>query len=83
MVTMNGLRVYINPQTGESADDDRIFYSRREDGPYYRWYYEDRVNHWRVARVHLKDVSSKTLCVANWKVVPVELQKSMVEHYQD
>ncbi len=80
---MNGLRIYIRSETAGTDDGDRVFYSRREDGPYYLWYYEDRVKHWRFARVHLKEIAPKALCVTNWKVVPVELQNSMAEHYQE
>ena len=80
---MNGLRVYINPQVKETCGGYRVFYSRRENGPYYRWAYEEKLSLWRVARVQPSDFSSKTLANANWKGVPAALQKSMVEHYQE
>jgi hypothetical protein len=80
---MNGLRVYINPQVKETCGGYGVFYSRRENGPYYRWAYEEKVSLWRVSRVSPSDFSPKTLSNANWKGVPAALQKSMVEHYQE
>ena len=80
---MNGLRVYINPQVKETCGGFGVFYSRRENGPYYRWAFEETVKLWRVSRVSPSDFSPKTLSNANWKGVPAALQKSMVEHYQE
>src|SRR6267142_2958579 len=80
---MNGLRVYINPHVKETCGGFGVFYSRRENGPYYRWAFEDTVKLWRVSRVSLSDFSPKALSNANWKGVPAALQKSMVEHYQE
>ncbi len=80
---MNGLRVYINPQVKETCGGFGVFYSRRENGPYYRWAYEEKRSLWRVARVQPSDFSPKMLSNANWKGVPAALQKSMVEHYQE
>ena len=80
---MNGLRVYINPQVKETCGGFGVFYSRRENGPYYRWAFEEAVSLWRVSRVSLSDFSPKALSNANWKGVPAALQKSMVEHYQE
>ena len=80
---MNGLRVYINPHVKETCGGFGVFYSRRENGPYYRWAYEETVSLWRVSRVSPSDFSPKTLANANWKGVPAALQKSMVEHYQE
>ncbi len=53
---MNGLRIYINRIEPETTDD-RIFYSRRSDGPYYSWRYEVRLEQWRSARMHSEDFS--------------------------
>ncbi len=81
-IGMNGLRVYIDGE-GEGDETRRtrsVFYSRREDGPYYRWVYDDAIRQWRVGRV-MK--SAKTLSAAAWKTLPVTLQRSIVEHYQD
>jgi len=80
---MNGLRVYTNPQSQESQGAYGVFYCRREDGPYYRWYYEEKLSQWRVARVHGSDFSPGALSTTNWKVVPASLRRSMVDHYQE
>jgi hypothetical protein len=80
---MNGLRVYINPHVKETCGGFGVFYSRRENGPYYRWAFEETVSLWRVSRVSPSDFAPKALANANWKGVPAALQKSMVEHYQE
>jgi hypothetical protein len=80
---MNGLRVYVNPRVTESCGGFGVFYSRRENGPYYRWAYEEKRKLWRVSRVQPSDFSPKMLSNANWKGVPAALQKSMIEHYQE
>ena len=77
---MNGLRIYINRIEPE-ATCDRIFYSRRSDGPYYRWRFEVRLEQWRSARMHSEDLSPNELCISNWKTVPSALQLSLSEHY--
>jgi hypothetical protein len=82
-LNINGLRIYINPQVNETRGGFGVFYSRRENGPYYRWVYEEKVSRWRVARVQPSDFSSRTFSTANWKGVPASLQKRMVEHYED
>lgn len=83
MATMNGLRVYTNPATAQVAIDDNVFYSRRGNGPYYRWLYEEKVGQWRVSRVIAKDFTPQKLSMASWKVVPIALQTRMGEHYLD
>src|SRR5260221_1521045 len=80
---MNGLRVYINPHVKETCGGFGVFYSRRENGPYYRWAFEETVSLWRVSRVSPRYFAPKALANANWKGVPAALQKSMVEHYQE
>lgn len=80
---MNGLRVYVNPHLQETCGGFGVFYSRRENGPYYRWAFEEKVSLWRVARVQPSDFALKVLANANWKGVPAALQKSLVEHYQE
>ena len=67
----------------EAVNGGAEFYSRRSHGPYYRWWYEERTAaHWRSARMH-SDFSSRELCACAWKTVPSDLQRSIVEHYQD
>lgn len=78
---MNGLRVYFNLAGAEMVKGPRVFYSRRADGPYYRWRSEDEGGQWRCARVLPSDMSLKTLCVKSWKDVPATLQARLKEHY--
>ncbi len=93
MATMSGLRVYVNsPSTnlatriGIEDDDtkvDRVFYSRRGNGPIYRWLYEEKLAHWRALRMHTSDFDSHRLCNASWKSVPETLQVQLGSHYLD
>lgn len=80
---MNGLRVYVNGEIPESRGGRQIFYSRREDGPYYRWSYDDNVTQWRVDRMSKSGISPKALAAATWKHLPVALQRNIIDHYQD
>lgn len=80
---MKGLRVYINPAGGREPCEHGIFYSRRSDGPYYRWRYEEEIGKWRGSRVLLSDLPIKELCPASWKAVPTELQASLVEYFME
>ena len=79
---MNGLRVYITPNS-VGTPGQKVFYSRRGNGPYYRWFYEENVNEWRAARVVAVDFTPHTLSMATWKAVPVALQTRLGEHYLD
>ena len=45
---MNGLRVYIKPNGTELRSGPEVFYSRRGNGPFYRWLYEEKAAQWRV-----------------------------------
>jgi hypothetical protein len=80
---MNGLRVYIKGDAVEICGGRPVFYSRREDGPYYRWSYDDGSNAWQAGRVLRSGVSPKVLTTTTWKGIPARLQRSIVEHYED
>jgi hypothetical protein len=82
-VMVNGLRIYINDRALEAASGDLVFYSRRADGPYYRWRYEKGLEQWRGARMHAADFSPRELSMSNWKTVPSALQSRLVDHYQE
>jgi len=79
---MNGLRMFILDRSAATAGG-LIFYSRRADGPYYRWWYDDSLEHWRAARVQVDDFPTTPLCASSWKNIPVALQGSLIDHYQD
>lgn len=84
---MNGLRVYINPVNGNGQQkqhgqqQQREFYSRRADGPYYRWHYQDEFGRWHGARVSLSNLTLRVLSIASWESVPKALQVKLGEHY--
>lgn len=78
---MNGLRVYINQADADPHGQRRVFYSRRADGPYYRWQFEESLGQWRGARVHLSDVTLRLLSIAAWQAVPDTLQARLDRHY--
>ena len=90
--TMSGLRVYINaPSTSqpslvgveEGAAVNTTFYSRRGNGPIYRWLYEEKLAHWRALRMHTSDFDTHKLSNASWKSVPETLQAQLGAHYLD
>ncbi len=78
---MNGLRVYIKPNGAEPAGSQKVFYSRRGNGPFYRWRYEEKAGQWRVSRVIAADFAPQSLSMASWKAVPAALQTRLGEHY--
>lgn len=81
---MNGLRVYITQISKESTtpiDGERVFYTRRENGPYYCWRYEERLGQWSFSRVNASDFTPKALSVASWTAVPTTLRVRLSEHY--
>lgn len=90
---MSGLRVYVNSPSAsltsslEIEEDnirvDKVFYSRRGNGPIYRWLYEEKLAHWRALRMHTSDFDSHKLCNASWKSVPETLQVQLGAHYLD
>lgn len=80
---MNGLRMYQHGTTVEACGGRCVFYSRREDGPFYRWSYDDRLGGWLVGRVLKPGLSPKMLVPVIWKNVPSELKRSIAGHYQD
>jgi hypothetical protein len=79
IVRMRGLHIYANP-TGV-RDESLIFYSRRADGPYYRWYYEAESSQWCCARVHLPELTLRLLSITAWQSVPATLRARLNEHY--
>ncbi|MEP6818097.1 MAG: hypothetical protein ABJA18_01095 [bacterium] len=90
---MSGLRVYIHaprtsPASPVAVDEDaatanKTFYSRRGNGPIYRWLYEEKLAHWRVVRMNTSDFDTHKLSNASWKSVPETLQAQLGAHYLD
>ena len=83
MVLMHGLKIFVDESLSETTGGFQVFYSRRSDGPIYRWSYEHLPMQWRVSRVHTTDSSIRNLCLSKWKSVPDLLQKTIIEHYQE
>ena len=87
---MSGLRVFVNAASGKPASDPvdnesivSVFYSRRGNGPIYRWLYEEKLAHWRSLRMHTSDFETQKLSNASWKSVPETLQAQLGAHYLD
>jgi len=78
---VNGVRIYTVSASDLATPGDSVFYSRRGDGPYYRWLYEEKAARWRVARVIDSSFTRQTLSLATWKNVPEALQSRLGEHY--
>ena len=81
IVMMKDLRVYVNPEDAADISEHRVFYSRRRDGPYYCWRYEERLGAWCGSRVLASDLQVKELCIAPWKALPAALQASIDAYY--
>lgn len=92
-ITMSGLRIYVNtPSPSQPSDIDAgsdntsagsVFYSRRGNGPIYRWLYEEKRSNWRALRMNTSDFDSHKLSNASWKTVPESLQAQLGAHYLD
>ena len=95
---MNGLRVYVKPvstastaspgaaaaaATTTAPSDGGVVYSRRGNGPFYCWRYDEERGTWRVSRVTTPDLKPQVLSTASWKTVPAALRLRLNEHYQE
>lgn len=63
--------------------DGGVFYSRRGNGPFYCWRYDEERGTWRVSRVTTPDLKPQVLSTASWKTVPAALRLRLNEHYQE
>ena len=80
---MNGLRMYVPALSIGGSISGHVFYSRRGNGPYYRWLYEEVKQRWNVSRVVSNDFNTHALSLATWKTVPAALQSRLSDHYLD
>ena len=78
---MRDLHVYVAPAGPGARGEAKAFYSRRADGPYYRWLYAEGAGRWRYSRVRLDRLALRALCVARWDAVPTALRDRLGEHY--
>jgi len=80
---MNGLRVYVQALVTTPEGGASVFYSRRGNGPYYRWWYDEQGSQWRPSRVNTSDVTSQMFSTTSWKTIPTSLRTRLGEHYID
>ncbi len=78
---MRDLHVYVEPAGRGERAERTAFYSRRADGPLYRWLYAEGPGRWRCSRVHLDRPALRLLCVAPWEALPATLRNRLGEHY--
>ena len=78
---MRDLHVYIEPTGSGARVELKAFYSRRGDGPFYRWLYAEGAGRWRYSRVHLERHALRLLCLAPWDALPAALRSRLGEHY--
>jgi hypothetical protein len=81
IVMMKDLRVYVRPEAAVDNGEHRVFYSRRRDGPYYRWQYEERLGSWCGSRVLPSNLPVKELCTTAWKALPSALRTCIESYY--
>jgi hypothetical protein len=78
---MRELRVYMRQAVKGAPCGQAVFYSRRADGPFYRWLYEETPDRWRYSRVRLSKLTLRVLSVTSWEAVPPALRDQLGEHY--
>jgi hypothetical protein len=78
---MRDLHVYVGPAGSGVRGERKAFYSRRADGPFYRWLYVEGSGRWLYSRVSLDRPTLRVLCVAPWDAVPAALRNRLGEHY--
>jgi hypothetical protein len=78
---MRDLRVYVDSIAAGARADRTSFYTRRADGPYYRWLYTEGSGRWRYSRVSLSKLTLRVLSVAPWEAIPAALRDRLDEHY--
>jgi hypothetical protein len=78
---MRDLRVYVDRIGAGARGEAAAFYSRRADGPYYRWLYAEGSGRWRCSRVRPDRLMLRVLSVAPWEAVPTTLRERLGEHY--
>ena len=78
---MRDLHVYVEPAGFRAGGERATFYSRRGDGPFYRWLYAEGAGRWRYSRVILDRPTLRVLCLAPWDALPPALRSRLGEHY--
>jgi len=78
---MRDLHVYVEYAAADERGQRAAFYSRRADGPFYRWLDAEGSGRWSYSRVSLDRPALRMLCVAPWEAVPAALRSRLGEHY--
>jgi hypothetical protein len=78
---MRDLHVYAKTEDSGAARERTTFYSRRADGPYYRWLRAEGPVCWRYSRVSLDRPTLRLLRLAPWDCLPAALRDSLGAHY--
>ncbi len=78
---MRDLHVYVEHAGAGARGQRAAFYTRRADGPFYRWLDAEGSGRWRYSRVNLDRLTLRMLCVAPWDAVPAALRSRLGEHY--
>ncbi len=78
---MRDLHVYVEHAGADERGQRAAFYTRRADGPFYRWLDAEGSGRWRYSRVNLDRLTLRMLCVAPWDAVPAALRSRLGEHY--
>jgi hypothetical protein len=78
---MRDLHVYVDSVGAGGRGEHAAFYSRRADGPFYRWFYAEGSGRWLYSRVSLDRLTLRVLCAARWEAVPTTLRDRLGEHY--
>ena len=78
---MSDLRIYVSTEGADALDHHGVFYSQRDEGPFYRWHFDESSGRWHGSRVSPRSVPKSIRMVP--KSVPDELRKELVGHYPD
>jgi hypothetical protein len=78
-----GLQVYVNSIEMKARSGEKIFYTRREEGPLYLWRWEGTSGKWQFLRLHQSKWRDKALSPEKWQVLPSALQGSLKQHYME
>ncbi len=80
---LTGVRIFTLDSEDVRSDVSQIFFSRRSEGPYYRWSFAEDQQKWRSMRVPHDQLPHLPLNAWSWRNIPHALQRSLVDHYQE
>ncbi|MFN2533512.1 MAG: hypothetical protein ABR555_19700 [Pyrinomonadaceae bacterium] len=80
---MKGLKLYTKLPVATAVPISSLFYSRRNQGPLYKWHYDHGLDGWRSRRLNDFEIELAQFCVASWQSIPESLQSKLREHYME